>query len=246
LFAADVLVIGMNSSLKKLSQPFINLLRRCINSIAFQNEKGTIRPWREGRPALIFSYEKTESKASRLSQGADISHCLLLRILDAGGFVLTGDLAECLGEYVPPAIPPSIQVFEKRLEARMSAGVLVQVVQENKSLFKEFCVNLSAGGLFLESERLLPEDTPLVLQFELPDSSVINSKARVAWVNEQENRVCQDLPSGMGIQFLDLRSEYLEVLRDFVKNKEIMPAWQCSYEVSSSEVSLLYDDPNQE
>jgi uncharacterized protein (TIGR02266 family) len=169
-----------------------------------------------------------------------------LRILDAGGFVLTGDLAECLGEYVPPAIPPSIQVFEKRLEARMSAGVLVQVVQENKSLFKEFCVNLSAGGLFLESERLLPEDTPLVLQFELPDSSVINSKARVAWVNEQENRVCQDLPSGMGIQFLDLRSEYLEVLRDFVKNKEIMPAWQCSYEVSSSEVSLLYDDPNQE
>jgi uncharacterized protein (TIGR02266 family) len=246
LFAADALVIGVNSSLKKLSRPFVDLLRRCINSVAFQNKKGTIRPWREGRPALILSYEKAECKTPRLTQGDDILHCPLLRILDAGGFELTGDLAECLGEYISPAIPPNIQVLEKRSETRLNAGVLVQVVQENESLFKEFCVNLSAGGLFLESEWPLPEDTPLALQFELPDSKFIDCKARVAWVNEPGSRVCQNLPPGMGIQFLDLRPENLEALRDFIKNKEIMPARQRSYGIPSSGLSPLYDDPDQE
>lgn len=246
LFAADALVIGMSSSLKKLSRPFVNLLRRCINSVAFQNEKGAIRPWREGRPVLIFSHEETDGNAPMLFHGVDISHSILLRVLVAGGFELTSDLAEFLGEYIPPAIPPNIQVFEKRSEARMSAGVLVQVIQEDKSLFKEFCVNLSAGGLFLESERPLPEDTPLILKFELPDVRSINCKARVAWVNEPQNRVCENLPPGMGVQFLDLCLEYLEALRDFIKNKVIIPTWQPSYEIPFSGLSPLYDDPNQE
>ena len=92
----------------------------------------------------------------------------------------------------------SLATSEKRLEERVAARVSVQLFQENNILLREYSVNLSVGGIFLEAEKLLAEGTPLVLHFELPDSRHIHCQARVAWVNTPQSLICQDLPAGHG------------------------------------------------
>ena len=119
----------------------------------------------------------------------------------------------------------SLATSEKRLEERVAARVSVQLFQENHILLREYSVNLSVGGIFLEAENLLAEGTPLVLHFELPDSRHIHCQARIAWVNNPEFMICENLPPGMGIQFINLRPEDLEALREFVKKKLILPVW---------------------
>lgn len=123
------------------------------------------------------------------------------------------------------SIIESLAIYEKRLEDRVAARVTVQLFQENRVLLTEYSVNLSVGGIFLEAEKLLAEGTRLVLHFELPDSRHFHCQARVAWVNNPQSLLCQDLPPGMGIQFIDLQPEDMESLREFVKKKLILAAW---------------------
>lgn len=120
----------------------------------------------------------------------------------------------------------SLATHEKRTEDRVAARLSVQLLRNNRTILKEYSVNMSVGGIFLESEMLLPEGVPLALYFELPDSRYIHCHARVAWVNAPQRLSCEALPSGMGIQFVDLRLEDLEALREFIKKKLIFPVWE--------------------
>jgi uncharacterized protein (TIGR02266 family) len=66
-------------------------------------------------------------------------------------------------------------------------------------------LNVNRGGLFVETDRLYPVDTLLTIEFTPPaHTSNIRVKGRVAWVNHPEWVKTSTLPSGMGIQFLDL------------------------------------------
>jgi uncharacterized protein (TIGR02266 family) len=81
----------------------------------------------------------------------------------------------------------------------------------------DFSVNISTGGLFLETTHPLPPDTPLTLQINLPNrSGPLRCSARVAWVNEPENPLKAALPPGVGLQFVDLSLEDMHQLRDFL------------------------------
>jgi uncharacterized protein (TIGR02266 family) len=127
------------------------------------------------------------------------------------------------GEMIPQ--DESTVLSQRRSQERVAARLSVQLHRENSTALREYSVNLSVGGLFLESEKLLEEGTPLVLHFELPDSRHIHCHARVAWVNDPRHPNCDHLPSGMGIQFVDLRPEDMEALREFVRKKLILPTW---------------------
>lgn len=120
----------------------------------------------------------------------------------------------------------SLATHEKRSVDRVAARLLVQLLRNNRTILKEYSVNMSVGGIFLESKMLLPEGVPLALYFELPDSRYIHCHARVAWVNTPQRVSCESLPQGMGIQFVDLRLEDMEALRGFIKNKMIFPVWE--------------------
>jgi uncharacterized protein (TIGR02266 family) len=81
----------------------------------------------------------------------------------------------------------------------------------------DFSVNISTGGLFLETAQPLPAGTPLTLQINLPNRSTpLRCSARVAWVNEPENPLKAALPPGVGLQFVDLSLEDMHQLRDFL------------------------------
>jgi len=81
-------------------------------------------------------------------------------------------------------------------------------------------LNINAGGLFVEIDRLHPVNTLVTLEFTLPGHSAsIRCKGRVAWVNHPEWIKTSSLPSGMGIQFLDLTEDGARAVRDHVERK---------------------------
>jgi uncharacterized protein (TIGR02266 family) len=66
-------------------------------------------------------------------------------------------------------------------------------------------LDLSAGGLFVETGKLLPVGTVIHIELALPDlEQPQRVQGRVAWVNHPEWVKKPKLPAGMGIQFLPL------------------------------------------
>lgn len=83
---------------------------------------------------------------------------------------------------------------------------------------KNYTVNFSPGGLFLETQELLPVDTLLSLEFSLPEATApMACKARVAWLNPPEKLKNPRLPAGMGLQFIDLSQQEISVIREYAK-----------------------------
>jgi uncharacterized protein (TIGR02266 family) len=111
-------------------------------------------------------------------------------------------------------------------EFRKNIRLEVYIGQDHQILMTNYAVNMSTGGLFLETDKIRPVDTSLVVRFKLPgNNSDIVSKARVAWTNEPGGLKKFSLPPGMGIQFIDLSLENLQAIRDFLKEGDLKPSW---------------------
>ena len=94
------------------------------------------------------------------------------------------------------------------------------------SVLSNYSVNLSTGGIFIETTYLLPTDSPLNIELILPeDGRIIKCTGRVAWVNHPESIKNQNLPVGMGLQFLDLSLDDMDSIRQFIKNQALTPVW---------------------
>jgi uncharacterized protein (TIGR02266 family) len=92
--------------------------------------------------------------------------------------------------------------------------------RDPRKLQPSWVLNINAGGLFVEIDRLHPVNTLVTLEFTLPGhTSSIRCKGRVAWVNHPEWIKNSSLPSGMGIQFLDLTEEAALAIREHVEKK---------------------------
>jgi len=95
-----------------------------------------------------------------------------------------------------------------------------------KKILTDYSINLSTGGVFIESSMILPEGTELTVKFNLPNSdTIIIANARVAWVNDPLCLKKVSLPPGMGLQFLTLSMEDMHTIRRFLDNGEFMPTW---------------------
>jgi uncharacterized protein (TIGR02266 family) len=69
-----------------------------------------------------------------------------------------------------------------------------------------YSLNLSKGGLFLETDTPLPVGTSIRLRFQVQGGqNPIETEGAVIWVREKTN---EDGPSGMGIAFLQLEARY--------------------------------------
>jgi uncharacterized protein (TIGR02266 family) len=97
---------------------------------------------------------------------------------------------------------------------------------DQQVLMTNYTVNMSTGGVFLETDKIRPVDTSFVIKFRLPgNDSAIVCKARVAWTNEPGRLKKFSLPPGMGIQFLDLSLENLQAIRNFLIEGDLKPEW---------------------
>lgn len=82
-----------------------------------------------------------------------------------------------------------------------------------------FTVDMSSGGLFLKTETRFSVGDKVLLSFTLPDAKkVVNCNAQVAWVNLHEDPKKPELPAGVGLQFLDLSTEYLMSIQSLLQH----------------------------
>jgi uncharacterized protein (TIGR02266 family) len=95
-----------------------------------------------------------------------------------------------------------------------------------ETLLTEFSLNVSTGGVFIETETLLPVNTILALEFILPQNvETIRCNGRVAWVNRPELIVNPNLPVGMGLQFINIAANDMNAIREYIKKEALMPFW---------------------
>lgn len=115
---------------------------------------------------------------------------------------------------------------EEKIEPRYRVRLAIYYGTEQQQLMTNYSVNMNTGGIFIETHKILPVDTPLMVEFMLPGKGkLITCKARVAWTNEPEDQKSPKLPVGMGLQFLDLSLDNLHSIRDFIDIGEISPTW---------------------
>ena len=94
---------------------------------------------------------------------------------------------------------------------RLKSEMRVYYGPPPQTVLSDFSVDLSTGGLYLKTKMPLGIDDDLTLTFSLPgqDEKAVSCGARVAWVNQEENPLKPELPSGVGVQFVDLAPEDL-------------------------------------
>jgi uncharacterized protein (TIGR02266 family) len=69
------------------------------------------------------------------------------------------------------------------------------------SFLVAYSVNLSRGGVFLESEEPLAVGSEIALQVEVPDAGPVTLRGRVTWRRENPD---VDGPVGFGVEFEDM------------------------------------------
>jgi uncharacterized protein (TIGR02266 family) len=105
---------------------------------------------------------------------------------------------------VKPSNPsPSPNV--DRLPRQPRAELKVEVgIDDSMDFYVGFVENVSPGGIFVSTYRLLPIGSEIALTFVLPDQSTLFVHGVVRWLRDPADRVESEVSPGMGVQFTDL------------------------------------------
>lgn len=90
------------------------------------------------------------------------------------------------------------QAISKQFEEELKAKVL----------------NISSGGIYVETSNPLPEGTLFEFEFKLPDSKkIIKAKGMVTWVKRKSSI------SGMGIKFIKISTDNKKAILGYIEQK---------------------------
>ncbi len=104
---------------------------------------------------------------------------------------------------------------------RVQAQIVFKIPQAHDStqFITLYSENISEGGVFLKTnKRSIPFKVGMVvdLHFSLPNNpELIKVKGKVIWTTEGWSEDLEGI-NGMGIQFIDIKSEFRDVIRRFV------------------------------
>ncbi len=105
--------------------------------------------------------------------------------------------------------------------SRFDVHLPIQYGVQPHNLVRDYSVDLSTGGVFIEAHYVVPVGTLLNVAFTLPhDGTTIRCTARVAWLNGPVQRREPLLPPGMGLEFLDIGNREADALRNFLHAEE--------------------------
>ncbi len=80
-----------------------------------------------------------------------------------------------------------------------------------------YTADLSRGGMFLKTEEFLPINAVIQVKIELPEGAgEIPAICRVAFVRDRDSAAAANLPMGMGVEFIDLDREALQIFEHFI------------------------------
>ena len=116
----------------------------------------------------------------------------------------------------------SEQAPENQRES-LQAELRVYYGPSRETVLYGFSVDMSTGGLFLKTDVPLSIHEEVLLSFTLPDvNKVVNCRAKVAWVNREENPNKPSLPTGVGLQFLEPSGEYLASIQSLLRHDGVL------------------------
>jgi len=104
-----------------------------------------------------------------------------------------------------------------RIAPRIRVDFPVNYGPPGQAIRRDVAFNISSGGIFVRTTEFFELDTPLHIEFKLPNrEKPVNCPGRVAWLNAPETVGRQDTPSGMGVQFVGIDMDSLGALREFI------------------------------
>lgn len=76
----------------------------------------------------------------------------------------------------------------------------------NGEEFTGKCLDISGGGMFVESQADIPTGTQIKLAFKLPDGQAteIDCNAEISWLNRKPSPMKPHYPHGLGVMFVEL------------------------------------------
>lgn len=163
------------------------------------------------RVVLMASPGETEVTASRVA-GCD---AFLAKPLDRRRFIAVGRslLAESRG-------------FDQRVPCRATVAC-----RRDGAIFYGAIEDLDISGMFVRSNFAVKTGQRLELKFFVPEvgAGIIDTGARVCWVNGGRIRRSPHLPSGFGVQFEELDKQAAEHIMEFVERsilwQKLSDAW---------------------
>ena len=104
---------------------------------------------------------------------------------------------------------------EDRGDHRIPIQLLVDYRADGHYLF-DFCRDLGAGGVFIQTSQPLPLGSTVDLTFTIPDSKeTLSTKGKVIWVQSDGSERDEASP-GMGVQFENFSADQRKILEQFV------------------------------
>lgn len=98
---------------------------------------------------------------------------------------------------------------------RIPLSVAVKFRTTSSFLFA-YSVNLSKGGMFLETANLAPVGSQIALVFEVADHGTFEVKGTVTWHRTKEDTV--GMPPGMGVEFGEVDATLGEFIDEIVSS----------------------------
>jgi len=120
----------------------------------------------------------------------------------------------------------NLKLIEKQANPRSLTRIAIFYGPYQKKILTDYCINMSTGGVFVETSMVLPEGTELTVKFKLPHTdTLIIAKARVAWINSPLELKESTNSSGMGLQFLDLSIRDIHHIQTYLDADKLTPTW---------------------
>ena len=105
--------------------------------------------------------------------------------------------------------------MDRRIGPRRPLVVRQVRLEASHEIFFGYAVNLSAGGLYIQTPNPKPQGTEVLLRFNLPgDESPIECRAVVVWRREYHSE--SSTRAGMGVKFLEMADEDAKRIQAFV------------------------------
>lgn len=114
----------------------------------------------------------------------------------------------------------------RKTQKRLKTTLQIYFGPTKEIILSGFSVDISAGGLFLQTTYPFQTNDEMRLIFTLPDQEKpISCDAKVAWTNTEGSGSIKTLPVGVGLEFNKLSLENIMAISKFIEDSGLEGGW---------------------